>query len=245
MVHWGRPTTPAMARQHKLQLALLLEMDKKESAQHTIGNGCLQLAAGLIEAELAAGERIFGVLDANNRRVRRNSPMMSSGTSSCRTHRGGTMRRPGCCCSLGSRAAQVYWLAKCHTPLASAIGPKRPSTQPQTTATYKTPYAHPHIQTHCHLEHRQYPNLLSTQPSHSWICDTPTPLLHPTTSSTPNFKLQTSQARSRAQRRAKGRKGRVQLDWCITLQSGLHRGSRTFTLSEYVRRRAAADDSGA
>ena len=30
MVHWGRPTTPAMARQHKLQLALLLEMDKKE-----------------------------------------------------------------------------------------------------------------------------------------------------------------------------------------------------------------------
>ena len=31
MVHWGRPTTPAMARQHKLQLALLLEMDKKES----------------------------------------------------------------------------------------------------------------------------------------------------------------------------------------------------------------------
>ena len=34
------------------------------------------------------------------------------------------MRRPGCCCSLGSRAAQVYWLAKCHTPLASAIWPK-------------------------------------------------------------------------------------------------------------------------
>jgi len=33
MVHWGRPTTPAMARQHKLQLALLLEMDKRESAQ--------------------------------------------------------------------------------------------------------------------------------------------------------------------------------------------------------------------
>ena len=30
-VHWGRPMTPAMARQHKLQLALLLEMDKKES----------------------------------------------------------------------------------------------------------------------------------------------------------------------------------------------------------------------
>ena len=36
MVHWGRPTTPAMARQHKLQLALLLEMDKKESAQHQV-----------------------------------------------------------------------------------------------------------------------------------------------------------------------------------------------------------------
>eukprot|EP00964_Phaeocystis_antarctica_P030960 scaffold17523_cov98-Phaeocystis_antarctica.AAC.2 len=79
------------------------------------------LAAGLLEAELAAGERIFAVLDANNRRVRRNSPMMSSGTSPCRTHRGGTMRRPDCCCSLGSRAAQVYWLAKCHTHLASAI----------------------------------------------------------------------------------------------------------------------------
>ena len=36
MVHWGRPTTPAMARQHKLQLALLLEMDKKDSAQHRV-----------------------------------------------------------------------------------------------------------------------------------------------------------------------------------------------------------------
>ena len=36
MVHWGRPTTPAMAQQHKLQLALLLEMDKKESAQHQV-----------------------------------------------------------------------------------------------------------------------------------------------------------------------------------------------------------------
>ena len=118
------------------------------------------------------------MLDAS---LGRNSPMMSSGTSSCRTHRGGTMRRPGCCCSLGSRAAQVYWLAKCHTPLASAIGPKRPSTQPQTTATYKTPYAHPNIQTHCHLEHRQS--------SHWWICDNPTSLLHPTTSSTSNFKL--------------------------------------------------------
>ena len=91
------------------------------------------------------------------------------------------MRRPGCCCSLGSRAAQVYWLAKCHTPLASAAWPKRPSTQPQTTATYKTPYAHPNIQTHCHLEHRQS--------SHWWICDNPTSLLHPTTSSTSNFKL--------------------------------------------------------
>eukprot|EP00964_Phaeocystis_antarctica_P081159 scaffold50745_cov72-Phaeocystis_antarctica.AAC.2 len=65
--------------------------------------------------------------------------MMSSGTSSCRTHRGGTMRRPGCCCSLGSRAAQVYWLAKCHTHLASVIWHKRQSTQPhahpQHTAT--------------------------------------------------------------------------------------------------------------
>eukprot|EP00964_Phaeocystis_antarctica_P128446 scaffold92244_cov37-Phaeocystis_antarctica.AAC.1 len=40
------------------------------------GNDC-GLAAGLIETELAAGERIFGVLDGNNRRVRRNSPMMS------------------------------------------------------------------------------------------------------------------------------------------------------------------------
>ena len=36
MVHWGRPTTAAMARQHKL--ASLLEMDKKESAQPS-GNG--------------------------------------------------------------------------------------------------------------------------------------------------------------------------------------------------------------
>ena len=34
MVHWGRPTTPAMAGQHKLQLALLLDMDKKDSAEH-------------------------------------------------------------------------------------------------------------------------------------------------------------------------------------------------------------------
>ena len=117
------------------------------------GNDC-GLAAGLIEAELAAGERIFGVLDANNRRVRRNSPMMSSGTSSCRTHRGGTMRRPGCCCSLGSRAAQVYWLAKCHTPLASAIWPKSPISQPQTTATYKTISRPPPLQPHSHLKYR-------------------------------------------------------------------------------------------
>ena len=63
MVHWGRPTTPAMARQHKLQLALLLDMDKKDSAHNQEKNDC-GLAAGLIEAELAAGERIFGVLDA-------------------------------------------------------------------------------------------------------------------------------------------------------------------------------------
>ena len=90
MVHWGRPTAPAMAQQHKLQLAML-EMDKKESAQPS-GNGRVQLAAGLIEAELTAGERIFGVLDANNRQVRRHSPMMSSGTSSCSTHRGGVRR---------------------------------------------------------------------------------------------------------------------------------------------------------
>ena len=34
IVHWGRPTTPAMARQHKLQLALLLDMDKKDSAHN-------------------------------------------------------------------------------------------------------------------------------------------------------------------------------------------------------------------
>ena len=33
MVHWGRPTTPAMARRHKLQLALLLEMDKTWNTQ--------------------------------------------------------------------------------------------------------------------------------------------------------------------------------------------------------------------
>ena len=43
MVHWVRPTTPAMARQHKLQLALLLEMDKKESAQHQ-----LEMIVGLL-----------------------------------------------------------------------------------------------------------------------------------------------------------------------------------------------------
>ena len=97
------------------------------------------------------------------------------------------MRRPGCCCSLGSRAAQVYWLAKCHTPLASAIWPKRPNTQHQTTATYKTSP---------HRTHRPYPKLINTQSSHLWICDIPTPSLHPTTSSTSNFKLQTSQARS-------------------------------------------------
>ena len=36
MVHWGRPTPPAMARQHNLQLALLLEMGKKESTQHKV-----------------------------------------------------------------------------------------------------------------------------------------------------------------------------------------------------------------
>ena len=43
----------------------------EEGVAQPSGNGRVQLAAGLIEAELAAGERIFGVLDANNRRVRR------------------------------------------------------------------------------------------------------------------------------------------------------------------------------
>ena len=79
-----------------------------------------------------------------------------------------------------SRAAQVYWLAKCHTPLASAIWPKRPNTQHQTTATYKTSP---------HRTHRPYPKLVNTQSSHLWICDIPTPSLHPTTSSTSNREL--------------------------------------------------------
>ena len=91
MVHWGQPTTPAMARQHTLQLPLLLEMAKKEG-----------------------------------------------------------MSRLGCCCTLVPRAAQVYWLAKCHTALASAIWPKSPSSQALTTATRKTPHAQPNIQPHCH-----------------------------------------------------------------------------------------------
>ncbi len=47
MVHWGRPTTPAMARQHKLQLALLLEMDGQEGVAQPSGKGRVQLAAGL------------------------------------------------------------------------------------------------------------------------------------------------------------------------------------------------------
>ena len=135
----------------------------------------------MIEAELAAGERIFGVLDANNRRVRRNSPMMSSGTSSCRTHRGGTMRRPGCCCSLGSRAAQVYWLAKCHTHLASAIWRKRQSTQP-----------HAHRQHTATLPHRTSP--ISQTPQYPII--SLVDMRQPYTLTTPYYffhsKLQTS-----------------------------------------------------
>ena len=192
MVHWGRPTTPAMARRHKLQLALLLEMDKKESAQHTIGNECMQLAAGLIEAELAAGERIFGVLDANNRRVRRHSPMMSSGTSSCRTHRGGPMRRPGCCCSLGSRAAQVYWLAKCHTPLASAIiqDTSRPHPHTDTLPPRTSPISQP----------PQYPTISLVDMRHPYTLTTPYYFFH--------LKLQTSNFTGTLSRRMHAAKDR-------------------------------------
>ena len=43
MVHWGQPTTPAMARQHTLQLPLLLEMAKKEGMSRL---GCCLLHVG-------------------------------------------------------------------------------------------------------------------------------------------------------------------------------------------------------
>ena len=160
------------------------------------GDDC-GLAAGLIEAELAAGERIFGVLDANNRRVRRNSPMMSSGTSSCRTHRGGTMRRPGCCCSLGSRAAQLYWLAKCHTQLASAIWRKRQSTQP-----------HAHPQHTATLPHRTSP--ISQTPQYPII--SLVDMRQPYTLTTPYYffhsKLQTSNFTGTLSRRMHAAKDR-------------------------------------
>eukprot|EP00964_Phaeocystis_antarctica_P110873 scaffold75219_cov31-Phaeocystis_antarctica.AAC.1 len=121
------------------------------------GDDC-GLAAGLIEAELAAGERIFGVLDANNRRVRRNSPMMSNGTSSCRTRRGG---------QLGGRAAAARW----------GLEPRKYIGWPSATLTWPRQYgvkdkAHnltptANIQRHCHIEHRPYPKLLNSQSSHS------------------------------------------------------------------------------
>eukprot|EP00964_Phaeocystis_antarctica_P011370 scaffold6294_cov54-Phaeocystis_antarctica.AAC.1 len=45
------------------------------------------------------------------------------------------------------------------------------------------------------LERRRQNRLIAV-PLRGFICDNPTPLLHPTTPSTPNFKIQNSQARS-------------------------------------------------
>jgi len=91
------------------------------------------------------------------------------------------MRRPGCCCSLGSRAAQVYWLAKCHTHLASAIWRKRQSTQP-----------HAHPQHTATLPHRTSP--ISQTPQYPII--SLVDMRQPYTLTTPYYffhsKLQTS-----------------------------------------------------
>ena len=46
MVHWGRATTPAMARQHKLQLALLLEMDMKKESHNQVEMDVCNLLPG-------------------------------------------------------------------------------------------------------------------------------------------------------------------------------------------------------
>ena len=61
-------------------------------------------------------------------------------------HSGHAIGLQACCCSLGSRAAQVYWLAKCHTPLASAIiyGRKAQSYNRKPQQPTRPSHAHPH-----------------------------------------------------------------------------------------------------
>jgi len=92
------------------------------------------------------------------------------------------MRRPGCCCSLGSRAAQVYWLAKCHTHLASAIRRKRQSTQP-----------HAHHQHTATLPHRTSP--ISQTPQYPII--SLVDMRQPYTLTTPNPNPNPNQGRRR------------------------------------------------
>ena len=66
MVHWNRPTTPAMARQHKLQLPLLLEMSNKELQNKMQMDVCNLLLGGsrpsqqLVNASPVSSMRIVG-----------------------------------------------------------------------------------------------------------------------------------------------------------------------------------------
>ena len=57
MVHLGRPTTPAMAQQHKLQPALTAR-DGQERVGTPSGNGRVQLAARLIDRCMPESSRV-------------------------------------------------------------------------------------------------------------------------------------------------------------------------------------------
>ena len=60
------PTASATVRQHERQLPLLLDLFHNQLHNQVQMNLCdLLLPAGLIEAELAAGEGLVGLVDAD------------------------------------------------------------------------------------------------------------------------------------------------------------------------------------
>ena len=67
MVHWDRPTTSAMARQHKLQLPWLLEMSNYKESQNKMQMDVCNLLQGgsrpsqqLVNASPVSSMRIVG-----------------------------------------------------------------------------------------------------------------------------------------------------------------------------------------
>ena len=65
MVRRDGPTASATVRQHKRQLPLLPARLVPQPVAQSGADGHVRLAAGLIEAELAAGEGLVGLVGAD------------------------------------------------------------------------------------------------------------------------------------------------------------------------------------